>query len=365
MNSKNLSVLVAPRDGPPYQELLYRGIELAGVQVHYAEGPTPSQTLNILLAPGMLAWHRARGSQILHIHWTFQFSLPWARRKLWARYAMQWWFGAYLRTARALGYSVVWTAHDLVPHDQIFANDSRAQDLLISRAKAVIALSETTAIKLHELGASRVSVIPFGSYAEPYPVTLTREEARASFGFSEDDFVLALIGRMEKYKGADLLLRSAAQLPVSSRVKLLLAGSCSDKSYRAELDRLVDEVNTRVDAHFLWVPDDDLARYLQAADAAVFPFREITNSGSIRLAQSFGLPVIIPNLPFLDDIPTDTAIRFDDDSDALLVAILRAEQLPEVEYSKMRQAALEWATGVSWADISRRTIEVYESARLR
>ena len=213
-----LSVLVTPHDRVPYQELLYRDVAAAGVRVRYAKGPTPSQTLNLALAPLMLVWWRLRGFRILHLHWVFQFSLPWARDARWARQFMEWWFELYLGVARILGYAVIWTAHDLLPFDPVFANDVRARAHLLSKTKVVIALSESTAQELRELGARRVVVIPHGPFASPYPVTLTRDEARASFGFDADDVVVSLIGRIEPYKGADMLLEAAAQLPSNARL---------------------------------------------------------------------------------------------------------------------------------------------------
>jgi hypothetical protein len=63
-----MSVLVTPRSGLHYQELLYRDIEASGVRVRYTRGPTPSQSLNILLGPAVLIWCRVSGSRILHIH---------------------------------------------------------------------------------------------------------------------------------------------------------------------------------------------------------------------------------------------------------------------------------------------------------
>ena len=361
MNS-GLSVLVTPRDGPPYQELLYRDIEASGVRVRFTDGPTPSQTLNILLAPAVLLWRRLTGYQILHIHWVFQFSLPWARRKPWARRVMEWWFDFYLWFACVLGYAIVWTAHDLLPHEQVFANDARARDRLIARARGIIALSEATATSLRELGAHDIRVIPFGSYAAPYPVRGTDEEARASFGFDDGDVVLALIGRIEPYKGADLLLRAVAKLPEASRVKVLLAGSCLDEQYRTELRKLASETHGRVVTHFEWIADDDLARYFQAADAAIFPFREITNSGSALLALSFARPIVIPNLATLEDIPSTTAIRFEPGEESLAEALTRIENLSATEYRDMSAAALAWATTIDWKDAARETIGVYEEA---
>jgi glycosyltransferase involved in cell wall biosynthesis len=356
-----LSVLVTPRDSVPYQELLYRDIKAAGVRVRYAEGPTPSQTLNIVLAPVLLVWWRLRGYRILHIHWVFQFSLPWARKAHWARQLMEWWFAVYLRVAQFVGFGIIWTAHDLLPHDPLFADDVRAREMLLSKAKIVIALSESTAEQLRGLGARRVEVIPQGPMATPYPVTLSSEEARASFGFGGDDVVVTLMGRIEEYKGADLLLLAAAKLPTTSKVKVLIAGACSDDTYRNELRQLADEAGARVFAVFEWLSEADVARYLQATDIAVFPFRAITNSASVALAQSFGLPIAITNLPSLSDVPIEAAIRFEPGVESLVAALLHGEGLSVLQLRQMGEAGLAWSTRSDWAEIARATVETYEA----
>jgi hypothetical protein len=100
---------------------------------------------------------------------------------------MQWWFRFYLALGVFFGYKIIWTAHDLLPYPQIFNDDSRAREALISNSRAIVALSESSANELRSLGAKRVHVIPFGSYVEPYPLTISKEEARASLGFEPDD----------------------------------------------------------------------------------------------------------------------------------------------------------------------------------
>ncbi|MGC2174640.1 MAG: glycosyltransferase family 4 protein [Acidimicrobiales bacterium] len=360
-----LSVFVVPRSGEHYQDLLYRDFEALGVRVRYTKGPTPSQSLNIILSPVVLMWYRARGFRILHVHWLFQFSLPWARRQQWARQLMEWWFDLYLRTAQLLGYRIVWTAHDLLPHEQIFADDRRARDSLLSKTSAVIALSESTAIELRSLGARLVRVIPIGPYADPYPVRLTREEARASIGFSDDDVVVSLIGRVEEYKGVEELLAAIAELPSSSKIKLLLVGYCPEQNLRERVNRLIGETRGRTVSRLEWVPDEDLARYYQATDVAVFPFREITNSASLLLAQSFAKPVVIPDLPALRDIPGDAVTRYEPGADSLLAALERVEHLSEAEYLKMSAAGLAWATRFDWTYVARETIATYEEVSPR
>jgi glycosyltransferase involved in cell wall biosynthesis len=355
-------VLVTPRDGRHYQKLLYHDIEEAGVRIYYAAGPTPSQTLNIFLAPTVLIWFRIRGVRILHIHWLFQFSLPWARRRRWALRLMQWWYVIYLQVAQRLGYAIVWTAHDILPHDQIFADDRRARDLLISKASVIIALSEATASQLRDLGASRIRVTPMGSYADPYPISHTRDQARQSFQLNDDVLLLSLIGRVEPYKGVDLLLNAVAQLPDASRIKVLIAGLCTDSGYRKELVKLSNILGERAIVNFEWISDDDLARYFQATDVAIFPFREITNSASVLLAQSFGVPVVIPDLPALSDIPRESAIRFNAESQTVLDAIHHVETLTPLELTQLSEAGLLWATHSDWKQVAQETIDAYLSA---
>jgi glycosyltransferase involved in cell wall biosynthesis len=277
---------------------------------------------------------------------------------------MEWWFGVYLRTAELMGYAIVWTAHDLLPHDQIFADDARARDLLLDKAKGIIALSEATASELRALGGRDVRVIPIGPYSDPRAISLSKETARASFGFNCDDIVMALVGRIEEYKGADLLLLAAAQLPSTSNIKVLLAGVCPDLSYRRELDQLASDIGGKVILKFEFVPEEDLERYFRAIDFAVFPFREITNSASVVLAQSFGRPIIIPNLPALADIPEASAIRFKPGVESLVAALEQAEHLSDDEHRDMGASGLAWAHRSNWSDVAQETIETYREVRL-
>jgi glycosyltransferase involved in cell wall biosynthesis len=357
-----ISVLVTPRDPNPYQDLLYEGVSDLGVRVHYADDVTPSHTLNVLLAPFLLVWYRLRGYRILHIHWSYKFSLPWAGGRPWARFVMEWWFRLYLDAARQLGYQIVWTAHDLLPFEQV---DARDQGLLIAKSRSIIALSKASADTLRELGASNVHVVPIGSYSAPYTSTIMRDEARANLGFSPDDVVVTLMGRVERYKGADLLLTAARRLPQASRIKVMIIGSCSDDVYRSQLMDIAETMPERALLQLEWIPEDELGRYLHASDFAAFPFRDITNSSSVVLAQSFGLPVVIPDLKLLSDVPADTAIRYlpqgDELTDSLVAALESVDHLAGVDYDAMSSAATAWAHNCDWSTIAQRTVEVYES----
>jgi glycosyltransferase involved in cell wall biosynthesis len=173
--------------------------------------------------------------------------------------------------------------------------------------------------------------------------------------------VVTLLGNIEPYKGADLLLQAAAKLPTTSRIKILLVGSCPDTSYREELRGLAREAGSRVITVFERVPDSEVARYMQATNIAAFPFREITNSASVMLAQSFGLPSVITNLPSLSDIPSDSVIRCQPSVTSLVSALLESESLSDAKYQEMSDAGLAWSQRLSWSEIARATVDAYGS----
>lgn len=360
-----ISVLVTPRDENPYQRLLYGEMSSLGVTVHYADGPTPSHTLNIFLAPFLFVWYRFRGYRILHIHWFFQFALPWAGHRRWVKYVMEWWFRLYLFAAVRLGLQIVWTAHDLTSFDSIFRDDRWARDLLVAKSQRVVALSDASALELRDRGAKRVCVLPFGPITLSRTVTAAKDDVRARLGLSSQDVIVTLMGRVERYKGADLLLIAAQALPRTTRIKVMIVGSCGDEKYRSEILSLAKEIDDRTVLVLEWIPEGELEQYLLASDFAAFPFRDITNSSSVILAESLGLPVVIPNLTLLSDIPEETAIRYVPEggtaTDSLTAALVRAEHLSDDAYEAMSLAASAWAHRRDWSILAQGMVEIYES----
>ena len=164
----------------------------------------------------------------------------------------------------------------------------------------------------------------------------------------------------------DLLLSAAQLLPPTSRIRILIAGTCLSDAYRDEVVRLARLVAERVVVNLEWVPEEDVARYHQAADFAVFPFREVSNSASVLLARSFGLPVIIPDLANLGDVPSASAIRFEPGNIQQLAAALeRAEHMSEDEYQRMRRAAASKVVQTDWRTAALLTIDTYRVASRR
>ncbi len=123
--------MVFPRDPNPYQELLYAGLKPSGFGVVYVGELTSSHTLNMILLPFEIVVRRIRGSRHLHVHWIFGFAASILGRFAPLRRLSQWWFRLFLFTARHSGVDVVWTVHNVTPHDRVFANDDAARRMLV------------------------------------------------------------------------------------------------------------------------------------------------------------------------------------------------------------------------------------------
>jgi len=109
---------------------------------------------------------------------------------------------------------------------------------------------------------------------------------RQSLGYSEDDFVLLLIGNDWKKKGLDVLLRAftfLCELPL----RLLVVGSDDPCLYEGQLADIVCRDRVRFEG-----PSADILSFYAAADAYVAPSLEDAFGLPILEAMACGLPVV-------------------------------------------------------------------------
>ncbi len=136
----------------PYLDLLYGALEREGV---------PFEP-DARLTAGWLVGARRR-VRWLHIHWP-QSLYRFSRGPRVLRGAISWLklgvFSARLALARALGYRLVWTIHQVLPHEGASRLDVAAAHLLARRADVLVANDEETATRAAEIvGARQVAVV--------------------------------------------------------------------------------------------------------------------------------------------------------------------------------------------------------------
>lgn len=330
----------------PYQRLLRDGLSAAGIAVDFLEGlPLPS-------------WLRARRDEIdvLHYHWLYglymgRFATPFRVARFLARFHL----------ARQLGYRIVWTAHNILPH--------RAPVPPLHAAIRRLMMREADAVITHcrygrrELLArfprtGPIYVIPLGSYGGLYPLTITRAAARAALGIDSSAFVYLSLGNIAAYKGLDTFAEVFSRTAALDDIALI-AGRNRDETVVNRL-REAAAADRRIRLRAEFIPDEEMQRYLLAADVLVAPFDHILTSSSVMVGLSYGLPVIVPNLGCLPELVTpDSGLVYQaTEPDALARAL---SEIKTRDLRAMSAAARRVANGLDWESIGRQTADVYTS----
>jgi glycosyltransferase involved in cell wall biosynthesis len=347
-----MRILAFPRDPNPYQRLLYSEMERLGAHVSYLGQLTPSRTLNLLLLPAEMAARRAGGARLVHVHWVFGFALPGERRFPVVRRLAQAWFGVWLRAARLLGLRIIWTAHNVLPHSQVFADDAAARRVLTRRCDLVLAHSLAALAGLAELGAvpHRSLVIRHG------PMGLAAPAALRVPGSGDGPREFLFFGKVARYKGIEELVAAFDDLPAETPARLTVAGQCDDPDLRARLTA-AENIRLRLEH----VPEREVAGLMASADVVVLPFRQITTSGSAELALAHARPLIVPDLPGLAGLPDGGVVRYDGSVPGLTAALADLANADSARLAAMSAAASAYSAQVSWHEIAVTTLAAMES----
>ena len=206
---------------------------------------------------------------------------------------------AQLLFAKARGAKVVWTVHNLQAHNTSYPRVERALwRAFVPLVDAAISLShsglELACQRFPALARKSHFVVPHGHYRGCYENGCSRVEARTRLGLPMDMPVVGFVGQIKPYKNVPTLLRAFLDRSTgSSPASLLIAGKPGDAALAAELASLAAG-RSDVALRFGHIADHEMQVMLNACDLAVFPYREILNSGSAILALSFDRPVLVP-----------------------------------------------------------------------
>jgi glycosyltransferase involved in cell wall biosynthesis len=325
--------------GNPYCDLLYGRLTDLGVDVD----------ADPKLSFAWLVQNRRRVG-VLHLHWP---EFYYRGRAGAATVRALAGFLACVALARGLGYRIVWTIHNALPHEPHPA-DRLVRWILMRVART--AVHSRAARRALPPGGALPVVVPHGHYIGVYPDTVTRRDARARLGISAGDRVLLFFGQVRDYKGiADLV--QAFRSVRDPHVKLVVAGRPAASADAEALRRLAAD-DERIQLHLRYVPDDEVQVFFRSSDFVVLPYRNVLTSGVAVLALSFGRPLVVPRLGCLQDLDGRCAISYDpDEPHGLARAIATAAR---VDPSLMAQHARATAAAHEWDDIARAYRELYE-----
>lgn len=295
---------------------------------------------------------------VLHVHWPESLLETSSR---WRATLSAFQHLALIDLARRRGTRLIWTAHELTPHDLVFADLELAfHDALLRRVDAWIALSETGRLAVcerrPELAARPCATIPLGHYRDPGRTLPSRDDARRRLGIAQNARVLAHFGHIRPYKNLPQLIR-AVRASRDPELALLVCGRIGKRvPIEAEIRAAAGD-DPRVKLELRHVSDAELALRVRAADLLVFPFQEVLHSSSAFYALSLDRPILVSRRGALPELAAEVGPRWV----RTLAGELDARELEE---------ALTWARAggrgehapldaYAWPRIARSTLDFY------
>ena len=142
-----------------------------------------------------------------------------------------------------------------------------------------------------------VAVIPHASFSYYFKESVSSgtEEIKHRIGF---------FGRIEPYKGLDLLVE-AFELSKTQGLKLLIAGSGAIET--SLLERI--KSNNNIELINRYIDDDEFQPLLDSVDFVVLPYKRASQSGVIPMCFAYGKTVIATNVGALEEqVPEGTGI---------------------------------------------------------
>jgi len=276
-----MRVAASPGLGRPlYTDLLYTAIVDRGVDVETA-------TVRRLVRERF---------DIVHIHWPeWQLrATPYVRMV--ARSTT--WLAA-LTIARRRGARLIWTVHNVDPHETTPPRFSQLYWRVLTRLiDGLLSPSPTSLERISDrhprLRDVPSEVTPIGHLRGHYPDHGSRASARAELGLDTGDVVITCFGQIRPYKGVEDLIETFRDVERDD-LRLIVAGRPFDDALRERIEALARD-DARIELHLEHVPDDRVQHLMRAADLAILPYAQSSNSFVALLALSFDRPLIAPSL---------------------------------------------------------------------
>lgn len=342
-----LKVYMLPEaTGNPYQHILSKSLKTLGIEVE----------LLPKLPRELWFFQSSNRKTILHIHWISPlYDWKWKTPIRFIRFAIK------LLIAKLFGNKIVWTVHNIMPHEKTFPLVDYfgrlfmalwADDIIFHCTSAKLEFSRKF------WRTRRMHVVPHGNYIHCYHNFISKNEAKRKLKISKDSFVYLFFGNIRSYKGIDNLIDSFKKSNKQNAV-LLIAGRCGIKE-KAALTK-VSKDDVRIHVFDSYIPQDEVHIYFSAADVLVAPFTKVLTSGSVILALSYGVPIIAPSLGCIPEVITQKAgILYDPkDSKELFSAL---ETITNMDLLSMGHAASQIAKSLDWRQIAKKTYQIYCSS---
>lgn len=216
--------------------------------------------------------------------------------------------------AKIKGMRIYTSQHNRIQHDSKHQNLSRKMFTKIYESSdKIIVFNEGTTKNLEmyiskEKIKEKAYVIPPVNYIGVYPYV---EHLWISNIKDNDTMIVLFIGSLNHpYKNVEMVIDIAKEI-ASEKIKFVFAGKVNDPEQATYFEKKIMGCSNIVGV-FRFIKDDEMAHLLEIADIVIMPYdvESISNSGTARLAFSYGRTIICPLISSLESIPQDLVYTY-------------------------------------------------------
>ncbi len=285
--------------------------------------------------------------ELLHLHWPewFGFDDPAVHAGL-------------VATLADRGIPVVWTAHNLTPHDRNPEVYDPIYQQWADTADAVIHHSEwgrdRMLARYRFRPDCRHEVIAHGHFGELWPLatTLSRAEAETRLGLAPAPLRIGLVGAPRVDKRVVEFLEGVRQA-TRTDIQVVCWSLRIDES-------APDDDRIAVAEHYRGVNDAVYATRLAACDLLAFPFDpdgDMLATGTIADAIGTGTPALVSDWPFLTEMLGDAGIRSGHTAPEIAAAL---DALTPESVARAETAIAALKSEFDWAPLATRTADLFD-----
>jgi glycosyltransferase involved in cell wall biosynthesis len=276
---------------------------------------------------------------------------------------------------------IVTTFHDLLT-PYLFPKAGNLRKWIVnhlaSKSAGVIATNHEDYYRLQDL--TNAELIPIGSnIPNRLPADYDRVQWRCKANATEDDFLVAYFGFMNRTKGVDILLEDAAKLiGTGYPIKLVMIGGLTgtsdpaNQAYADEIHQLIDELGI---AKFItwtgYIDDESVSAFLTCCDCVCLPFMDGASyrRGSLMAAIQHGCAIITTkpqvNIPLFVDGKNMLMARYELISDSTppflhvspgILQLYRDEDLCQ----RLKAGANDLAKQFQWESIAAENVRFFQ-----
>lgn len=190
---------------------------------------------------------------------------------------------------------------------------------------------------------------------------MDKSRVRKEFGLPLDEKIIIFIGRIDKEKNVDFLVRSFAYVARKySHSRLLLVGSGASLDYRNSLKELLHRLGLTNVTFMGVIPHLKIPKILNCADVLALCSLSEGSPTVVREALACGIPVVTTKVGDVEQIITSDSIGsiVELDEEKFAQAMVRFFDLASDEAQLERRRILE-LKGMDFRSVALRILEVY------